>query len=98
MKAHPEIRDNLFEYVQALTFQCVQTGLCGYGTIVNSASRAGFALLVTLLTPRAASNPRLPVLGTQGLRRAEVTETLIRFEEQSFNYAAEGEHLPCRNQ
>ncbi|MBB4263629.1 Crp/Fnr family transcriptional regulator [Bradyrhizobium sp. CIR3A] len=29
MNVHPEIRDHLFEHVQALTFQCVQTGLCG---------------------------------------------------------------------
>ncbi|MGY3581766.1 Crp/Fnr family transcriptional regulator [Bradyrhizobium sp. USDA 4350] len=29
MKERPEIQKRLFEYVQALTFQCVQTGLCG---------------------------------------------------------------------
>ncbi|MGY2891252.1 CRP-like cAMP-binding protein [Bradyrhizobium sp. USDA 4524] len=29
MKERPDIRERLFEYLQALTFQCVQTGLCG---------------------------------------------------------------------
>ncbi|MCP1737900.1 CRP-like cAMP-binding protein [Bradyrhizobium japonicum] len=81
MKVHPEIRDHLFEYVQALTFQCVQTGLCG----VRHHREQRLASWICL----AGDDSRvLPVThdylsSVLGLRRAGVTETLIRFEEQA---------------
>ncbi|WP_311974226.1 Crp/Fnr family transcriptional regulator [Bradyrhizobium glycinis] len=82
MKAHPEIKDHLFQYVQALTFQCVQTGLCG----IRHHREERLASWLCLASE--ATNTRvLPVThdylsSVLGLRRAGVTETLIRFEQQ----------------
>ncbi|VIO70607.1 hypothetical protein CI1B_32610 [Bradyrhizobium ivorense] len=82
MKAHPEIRDHLFDYTQALTFQCVQTGLCG----VRHHREPRLASWLCLAS-EAVDSRVLPVThdylsSVLGLRRAGVTETLIRFEEQ----------------
>ncbi|WGS25855.1 Crp/Fnr family transcriptional regulator [Bradyrhizobium sp. ISRA464] len=82
IKGRPVIRDRLFEYVQALTFQCVQTGLCGVRH--NREQRLASWLC---LASDAAEARMLPVTrdylsNVLGLGRAGVTETLIRFEEQ----------------
>ncbi|KRP85875.1 cAMP-binding protein [Bradyrhizobium yuanmingense] len=82
MKVHPEIRDHLFEYVQALTFQCVQAGLCG----VRHHREQRLASWICLASETVDSGV-LPVThdylsSVLGLRRAGVTETLIRFEDQ----------------
>ncbi|WLA39731.1 Crp/Fnr family transcriptional regulator [Bradyrhizobium elkanii] len=82
IKERPEIRKNLFDYVQALTFQCVQTGLCG----VRHDREQRLASWLCLACD-AVDAPVLPVThdylsSVLGLRRAGVTETLIRFEER----------------
>ncbi|WP_316397811.1 Crp/Fnr family transcriptional regulator [Bradyrhizobium sp. 33ap4] len=82
MKERPGIRERLFEYLQALTFQCVQTGLCG----VRHDREQRLASWLCLASD-AVDACVLPVThdylsSVLGLRRAGVTETLIRFEQQ----------------
>ncbi|WP_050382369.1 Crp/Fnr family transcriptional regulator [Bradyrhizobium pachyrhizi] len=82
MKERPGIRERLFEYLRALTFQCVQTGLCGVRH--NREQRLASWLC---LASDAVDACVLPVThdylsSVLGLRRAGVTETLIRFEQQ----------------
>ncbi|AWO88696.2 MULTISPECIES: Crp/Fnr family transcriptional regulator [Bradyrhizobium] len=82
VEERPEIREHLFEYVQALTFQCVQTGLCG----VRHDREQRLASWLCLASD-AADVCVLPVThdylsSVLGLRRAGVTQTLSRFEER----------------
>lgn len=82
VEERPEIREHLFEYVQALTFQCVQTGLCG----VRHDREQRLASWLCLASD-AADVRVLPVThdylsSVLGLRRAGVTQTLSRFEER----------------
>ncbi|MGY2843693.1 CRP-like cAMP-binding protein [Bradyrhizobium sp. USDA 4509] len=82
MKAHPEIRDHLFEYVQALTFQCVQTGLCGVRHHREQRLASWLCLASEAVDARVLPVTHDYLSSVLGLRRAGVTETLIRFEEQ----------------
>ncbi|MGY3581558.1 CRP-like cAMP-binding protein [Bradyrhizobium sp. USDA 4341] len=81
IKECPQIREHLFEYVQALTFQCVQTGLCG----VRHDREQRLASWLCLASDAIGASV-LPVThdylsSALGLRRPGVTEVLIRFEE-----------------
>ncbi|WP_284276134.1 Crp/Fnr family transcriptional regulator [Bradyrhizobium iriomotense] len=76
-----EIREHLLLYAQALNLHCAQTGLCGvrHDREMRLASWLCFA-------SDALNTHVLPVThdylsSALGLRRAGVTETLIRFEE-----------------
>ncbi|SCB55673.1 cAMP-binding domain of CRP or a regulatory subunit of cAMP-dependent protein kinases [Bradyrhizobium shewense] len=82
MKVHPEIRDHLFEYVQALTFQCVQTGLCGVRHHREQRLASWICLASEAVDARVLPVTHDYLSSVLGLRRAGVTETLIRFEEQ----------------
>ncbi|MCC8954325.1 Crp/Fnr family transcriptional regulator [Bradyrhizobium sp. Pear77] len=82
MKAHPEVRDHLFEYVQALTFQCVQTGLCGVRHHREQRLASWLCLASEAVDARVLPVTHDYLSSVLGLRRAGVTETLIRFEEQ----------------
>ncbi|PJG51463.1 Crp/Fnr family transcriptional regulator [Bradyrhizobium forestalis] len=82
MKVHPEIRDHLFEYVQALTFQCVQTGLCGVRHHREQRLASWICLAGEAIDSRVLPVTHDYLSSVLGLRRAGVTETLIRFEEQ----------------
>lgn len=82
MKVHPEIRDHLFEYVQALTFQCVQTGLCGVRHHREQRLASWLCLASEAVDARVLPVTHDYLSSVLGLRRAGVTETLIRFEEQ----------------
>ncbi|MGF6313537.1 CRP-like cAMP-binding protein [Bradyrhizobium sp. i1.8.4] len=82
MKAHPEVRDHLFEYVQALTFQCVQTGLCGVRHHREQRLASWLCLASEAVDTRVLPVTHDYLSSVLGLRRAGVTETLIRFEEQ----------------
>lgn len=78
----PEIREHLLRYVQAQTLHCAQTGLCG----VRHDREKRLACWICLASD-AVDAQVLPVThdylsSALGLRRAGVTETLIRFEEQ----------------
>ncbi|MCC8968946.1 Crp/Fnr family transcriptional regulator [Bradyrhizobium brasilense] len=82
MNERPEIRDHVSQYVQALNLHCAQAGLCG--TRHDREKRLASWLC---LASDAVDAPVLPVThdylsSVLGLRRAGVTETLIRFEEQ----------------
>ncbi|WP_407165989.1 Crp/Fnr family transcriptional regulator [Bradyrhizobium sp. ORS 111] len=78
----PKIREHLFLYVQALQLHCAMTGLCG----VRRDREQRLASWLCLASD-AADARVLPVThdylsSVLGLRRAGVTETLARFEEQ----------------
>ncbi|MGY4627149.1 Crp/Fnr family transcriptional regulator [Bradyrhizobium sp. USDA 4486] len=79
---HSEIREHLLRYVQALGLHCAQTGLCG----VRHDREKRLACWLCLASD-ALDADVLPVThdylsSVLGLRRAGVTESLIRFEEQ----------------
>ncbi|WFU32427.1 Crp/Fnr family transcriptional regulator [Bradyrhizobium brasilense] len=82
VKDRPEIRENLFEYVQALTFQCVQTGLCGVRHAREQRLASWLCLACDAVDARVLPVTHDYLSSVLGLRRAGVTETLIRFEEQ----------------
>ncbi|WOH80311.1 Crp/Fnr family transcriptional regulator [Bradyrhizobium sp. BEA-2-5] len=82
MKVHPEVREHLFEYVQALTFQCVQTGLCGVRHHREQRLASWLCLASAAIDARVLPVTHDYLSSVLGLRRAGVTETLIRFEEQ----------------
>ncbi|WP_271627655.1 Crp/Fnr family transcriptional regulator [Bradyrhizobium sp. CCBAU 11445] len=82
MNENPGIRERLFRYVQALSVHCAQSGLCG----VRHAREKRLASWLCLASDAVGSNV-LPVThdylsSVLGLRRAGITETLNRFEEQ----------------
>ncbi|UQR61486.1 Crp/Fnr family transcriptional regulator [Bradyrhizobium sp. C-145] len=82
MGKRPEIREHLLRYVQALSLHCAQTGLCG----VRHDREKRLASWICLASDAVDANV-LPVTheylsSVLGLRRAGVTETLNRFEEQ----------------
>lgn len=78
----PEIREHLSRYVQSLSLHCAHTGLCG----VRHDREKRLASWLCLASDAVGADV-LPVTheylsAVLGLRRAGVTETLIRFEEQ----------------
>lgn len=78
----PEIREHLSRYVQALTLHCAHSGLCG---VRHDRERRLASWLC--LASDAVDAHVLPVThdylsSALGLRRAGVTQTLVRFEEQ----------------
>lgn len=82
MDEGPQIREHLFRYVQALGTHCAQTGLCG----VRHDREKRLASWLCLASDAVGAHV-LPVThdylsSVLGLRRASVTETLIRFQEQ----------------
>ncbi|MGL3213540.1 Crp/Fnr family transcriptional regulator [Bradyrhizobium sp. BR 1433] len=82
MKERPEVRERLYEYVQALTFQCVQTGLCGVRHDREQRLASWLCLASDAVDARVLAVTHDYLSSVLGLRRAGVTETLIRFEEQ----------------
>ncbi|SFK28109.1 Crp/Fnr family transcriptional regulator [Bradyrhizobium sp. Gha] len=90
MREHSEIREHLLRYVQALSLHCAQTGLCG----VRHDRERRLACWLCLASD-ALDADVLPVThdylsSVLALRRAGVTETLIRFEEQGLISKARG--------
>ncbi|WP_375784935.1 Crp/Fnr family transcriptional regulator [Bradyrhizobium sp. Pha-3] len=82
MKERPAIRERLFEFLQALTFQCVQTGLCGVRHDREQRLASWLCLASDAVDARVLPVTHDYLSSVLGLRRAGVTETLIRFEEQ----------------
>lgn len=82
MKERPEIREHLYEYVQALTFQCVQAGLCGVRHDREQRLANWLCFASDAVGARVLPVTHDYLSSVLGLRRASVTETLIRFEEQ----------------
>lgn len=84
------IREHLSRYVQALTLHCAQTGLCG----VRHNREKRLACWICLASDAIDAHV-LPIThdylsSVLGLRRAGVTETLIRFEEQGLIHKMRG--------
>ncbi|QQO23705.1 Crp/Fnr family transcriptional regulator [Bradyrhizobium diazoefficiens] len=82
MNDRPEVRQSISRYVHALSLHCAQTGLCG----VRHDREKRLACWLCLASD-AVEACVLPVThdylaSVLGLRRAGVTESLIRFEEQ----------------
>ncbi|MBB4428357.1 CRP-like cAMP-binding protein [Bradyrhizobium sp. CIR48] len=82
MDERPEIQEHLSRYVQALSFHCAHSGLCG----VRHDRERRLASWLCLASDAVDANV-LPVThhylsSALGLRRAGVTQTLVRFEEQ----------------
>ncbi|QOG21090.1 Crp/Fnr family transcriptional regulator [Bradyrhizobium sp. SEMIA] len=82
MREHSEIQEHLLRYVHALSLHCAQTGLCG----VRHDRERRLACWLCLASD-ALDADVLPVThdylsSVLALRRAGVTETLIRFEER----------------
>ncbi|UWU75865.1 Crp/Fnr family transcriptional regulator [Bradyrhizobium huanghuaihaiense] len=82
MRERSGIREHLLRYVHALSLHCAQTGLCG----VRHDRERRLACWLCLASD-AIDADVLPVThdylsSVLALRRAGVTETLIRFEEQ----------------
>lgn len=82
MNDRPRIREQLSRYVQALSLHSAQAGLCG----VRHDREKRLACWICLASD-AVDADVLPIThdylsSALGLRRAGVTETLIRFEEQ----------------
>ncbi|TWB46988.1 Crp/Fnr family transcriptional regulator [Bradyrhizobium sacchari] len=78
----PQIREQLSRYVQALSLHCAQTGLCG----VRHDREKRLATWLCLASDAFGAHV-LPVThgylsSLLGLRRASVTETLTRFQQQ----------------
>ncbi|WP_407169104.1 Crp/Fnr family transcriptional regulator [Bradyrhizobium sp. ORS 111] len=82
MKERPGIRERLFEYLQALTFQCIQAGLCGVRHDREQRLASWLCLASDAVDARVLPVTHDYLSSVLGLRRAGVTETLIRLEEQ----------------
>ncbi|WFU31402.1 Crp/Fnr family transcriptional regulator [Bradyrhizobium brasilense] len=82
MKDRPGIRECLFDYLQALTFQCVQTGLCGVRHDREQRLASWLCLASDAVDARVLPVTHDYLSSVLGLRRAGVTESLIRLEEQ----------------
>lgn len=102
MRDRSEIREHLLRYIHALSLHCAQTGLCG----VRHDREKRIACWLCLASD-ALDADVLPVThdylsSVLGLRRAGVTETLIRFEEQRLIRKTRGvlriEKRPCLEQ
>ncbi|MGN8544519.1 Crp/Fnr family transcriptional regulator [Bradyrhizobium sp. C9] len=81
IKLRPEIRVHLFKYIQALTFQCVQTGLCGVRHDREQRLSSWLCLASDAVDARMLPVTYDYLSNAFGLRGAGGAETLVRFEE-----------------
>ncbi|WOH80322.1 Crp/Fnr family transcriptional regulator [Bradyrhizobium sp. BEA-2-5] len=77
-----DIAAPLLRYVQALNLHCAQTGLCGVRHETEGRLASWLCLAMDAIASRALPVTHDYLSTVLGLRRAGVTETLIRFEEQ----------------
>ncbi|XIA67541.1 Crp/Fnr family transcriptional regulator [Bradyrhizobium sp. TZ2] len=82
MNERPEIRQSLFRYVEALALHCAQTGLCGVRHDREKRLASWLCLASDALDARVLPVTHEYLSSVLGLRRAGITETLIRFEVQ----------------
>lgn len=82
MNERPQIREHLFRYAQALSLHCAQTGLCGVRHDREKRVASWLCLASNALDAHVLPVTHDYLSSVLGLRRAGVTETLIRFEEQ----------------
>lgn len=81
MNERPEIRRHLFQYVQTLALHCAHTGLCGVRHDREKRLACWLCLASDALDAHVLPVTHDYLSSALGLRRAGVTETLIRFEE-----------------
>jgi len=82
MNKRPEIREHLARYVQALILHCVHTGLCGVRHDREERLASWFCLASDALDAHVLPVTHDYLSSVLGLRRAGITETLVRFEQQ----------------
>jgi CRP-like cAMP-binding protein len=82
MNERPAIREHLSRYVQALALHCAQTGLCGVRHDREKRLASWLCLASDAVDAHVLSVTHDYLSYVLGLRRAGITETLIRFEEQ----------------
>lgn len=81
MNERPEIRDHLSRYVQALSLHCAQSGFCGVWHSREKRLASWLCFASDALDAHVLPVTHDYLSSVLGLRRAGVTETLIRFEE-----------------
>ncbi|WP_245509427.1 Crp/Fnr family transcriptional regulator [Bradyrhizobium zhanjiangense] len=81
MNERPEIREHLSRYVQALSLHSAQSGLCGVRHSLEKRLASWLCLARDALDAGVLPVTHDYLSSVLGLRRAGVTETLIRFEE-----------------
>lgn len=81
MNERPPIRVQLLRYVHALTLHCAQTGFCGVWHDRERRLACWLCLTCDAFDGRVLPITHHYLSAVMGLRRAGVTETLIRFEE-----------------
>jgi CRP-like cAMP-binding protein len=82
MDEHPEVRQHLFRYVQAVTLHSALTGLCGVRHDREKRLACWLCLASDALDAHVLPVTHDYLSSVLGLRRAGVTETLNRFEEE----------------
>ncbi|WP_247513561.1 Crp/Fnr family transcriptional regulator [Bradyrhizobium sp. 157] len=82
MTERPEIRKQLFQYLQALALHCAQTGLCGVRHDREKRLASWLCLASDALGAHVLPVTHDYLSSVLGLRRAGVTETLTQFEKQ----------------
>lgn len=83
MNERPEIREHLSRYVHALNLHCAHMGLCGVRHDREKRLACWLCLASDALDAHVLPVTHDYLSSALGMRRAGVTETLIRFEEQS---------------
>ncbi|WP_080752137.1 Crp/Fnr family transcriptional regulator [Bradyrhizobium japonicum] len=78
----PAIRECLLRYVEALSLHCAQTALCGIRHDREKRLASWLCLASDAVDAHVLPVTHEYLSSVLGLRRAGVTETLIRFEEQ----------------
>lgn len=90
MNNRPDIRDHLLRYVEALSLHCAQTALCGVRHDREKRLASWLCLASDAVDAHVLPVTHEYLSSVLGLRRAGVTETLIRFEEQHIIRKARG--------
>ncbi|WP_246230468.1 Crp/Fnr family transcriptional regulator [Bradyrhizobium cytisi] len=78
----PQVCEHLFRYIQALSLHCAQTALCGVRHDREKRLASWLCLASDALDAHVLPVTHDYLSSALGLRRASVTETLSRFEEQ----------------
>jgi CRP-like cAMP-binding protein len=82
MEERPEVRQHLFRYIQAVTLHGALTGLCGVRHDREKRLACWLCLASDALDAHVLPVTHDYLSSVLGLRRAGVTETLNRFEEE----------------
>lgn len=90
MNDRPEIRQSISRYVHALSLHCAQAGLCGVRHDREKRLACWLCLASDAVEARVLPVTHDYLSSVLGLRRAGVTESLIRFEEQGVIHKTRG--------